>query len=91
MKNQKEHERIEKKVEERLGFYTHLAAYVVINLFLIALNMVMTPEYYWFIWPLIGWGLAVILHGLSVFVFGGGSTLKQRMIDAETKKEGLKP
>ena len=90
MKDQKAYERIEKKVEEKLGFYIHLAAYFVINLFLIALNLTMTPEYYWFFWPLIGWGLAVILHGLNVFMFGGGAAFRQRMIDAEMKREGLK-
>jgi len=89
MNNEKAYERIEKKVEERLGFYSHLAAYIVINLFLIILNLTMTPEYYWFIWPLMGWGAGLILHGMMVFGFGGGSVFRERMIDAELEKAGM--
>lgn len=91
MNEQREYERIEQKVEEKLGFYIHLVAYMLVNGLLIAINLIATPGTYWFIWPLIGWGVGLVLHGLSIFVFGGGSTLRQRMIDAEIEKAGRKP
>lgn len=91
MNEQREYERIERKIEEKLGFYIHLAAYILVNGLLIAINLMASPGTYWFVWPLIGWGVGVILHGLSIFVFGSGSALRQRMIDAEIKKEEWKP
>lgn len=47
------------------GFRTHLLAYVSVNgaLFLIDL---LTPGAWWFIWPMLGWGLAVVAHWLYV-------------------------
>lgn len=90
MKDQEVIQRVEKRVEEKLGFYIHLSAYIVVNLLLIALNLSTSPEAYWFQWPLFGWGIGVILHGLSVFVFGAGSAIRKRLIDAEMKKEGAK-
>ncbi|MEZ4662331.1 MAG: 2TM domain-containing protein [Caldilineaceae bacterium] len=90
MNKQKAHERIEKRVEEKLGFYTHLAVYILVNGLLIAINLITSPETYWFIWPLIGWGIAVAIHALGVFVFDEGAALKKRMLEDEMRKEGLK-
>ncbi|MEZ4712958.1 MAG: 2TM domain-containing protein [Caldilineaceae bacterium] len=91
MTDQREYERIEKKVEEKLGVYIHLAVYLVINLFLIALNLSLSPDAYWFQWPLIGWGIGLLFHVLGVFVFGEGTAIKKRMLEDEMRKEGLKP
>ena len=90
MVEEREYTRIEKRVEEKLGFYLHLATYFVVNLFLISLNVIVSPGSYWFFWPLLGWGMGLILHALAVFVFGGGSEIRRRMIDDEMLKAGLK-
>ncbi len=88
MQEQRDFERIERKVNEKLGFYIHLTTYILVNGLLIAINLMTSPGTYWFVWPLVGWGVGLILHGLSVFVFGSGSTIRDRMIDSEMKKEG---
>lgn len=70
MENYKEEERYyqaKKRVEEIKGFYGNLAAYIVVNVFLMVLNLVTSPKYLWFFWPLLGWGIGVVFHGLSVF------------------------
>ena len=87
MKDQEVLQRIEKRVEEKLGFYTHLAVYILVNGLLIAINLITSPGTYWFMWTLIGWGIGVLFHGLGVFVFGEGTAIRERMIDAERKKE----
>ena len=87
MKDQEVLQRIEKRVEEKLGFYTHLAVYILVNGLLIAINLITSPGTYWFMWTLIGWGIGVLFHGLGVFVFGEGTAIRERMIDAEMKKE----
>jgi hypothetical protein len=56
-----------KKVNEIRGFYGNLTSYVIVNLFLFALNMVTSPEHLWFFWPMLGWGIGVAIHGMKVF------------------------
>ncbi len=56
-----------KRVEEIKGFYGNLASYIVVNIFFIILNLATSPNYLWFFWPLLGWGIGVVFHGLSVF------------------------
>jgi 2TM domain len=90
MENQEAYLIAKKKVEARIGFYLHLAAYVVVNILLIIINLSTSTQYLWFKWPLIGWGIGVFFHALGTFVFSGGSVIKERMIEREMKKEALK-
>jgi hypothetical protein len=53
-----------RKVRE---FYTHLAVFVIINLFLFLLDLI-TGSGWWFFWPLMGWGLGLAIHAYTVFV-----------------------
>ena len=39
------------------GFFLHLFVYVAVNALLIIVNLLYMPNYYWFLFPLIGWGL----------------------------------
>lgn len=56
-----------KRVEEIKGFYGNLAAYVVVNIVLMIINLATSPEYLWFFWPMLGWGVGVLFHGLKTF------------------------
>ncbi len=56
-----------KKVESIKGFYGNLTAYIGVNIILLIINLWTSPEYLWFFWPLMWWGLGVIFHGLKVF------------------------
>jgi 2TM domain-containing protein len=52
----------------RSGFFSHLWAFLGVQLFLLALNLLTTPGYLWFFFPLLGWGLGLFFaarHGLS--------------------------
>lgn len=57
----------QKKVEDLKGFYGNLSSYIIVNTGLLILNLVTSPEHLWFFYPLLGWGLGVALHGMSVF------------------------
>ena len=48
------------------GFFFHFSAYVLVNLILIAVNLIFTPDKLWFYWPLLGWGIGILAHGLAV-------------------------
>ena len=56
-----------KHVQEIKGFYGNLTAYVIFNGVFLVLNLMTSPEYLWFFWPLLGWGVGVIIHGMKVF------------------------
>ena len=54
-------------VRDIKGFYSHVAIYVVATAAMAATNLYMGLNYIWFIWPMLGWGMGVISHGLVVF------------------------
>jgi hypothetical protein len=72
---------IREMAKVRVGFRMHAVVYVAVNL-LLALIWFITSggdrptfredgaSYYWPIWPHLGWGLGLALHGFGVY--GGG-------------------
>ena len=89
MENQEAYEKAKKRVEARIGFYVHLAVYAGVNVLLVIINLSASPEYLWFKWPLMGWGIGLFFHGMSIFVFSGRRLreAKERMIEEEMKRE----
>ena len=89
MENQEAYEKAKKRVEAKIGFYIHLAVYVGVNVLLMIINLSTSPGYLWFKWPLLGWGIGLFFHGMSIFVFSGRRLreAKERMIKEEMKKE----
>jgi hypothetical protein len=57
----------QEKVEEIKGFYGNLVSYIAVNIVLIAINLLVSPAYLWFFWPLLIWGIRVAIHGMKVF------------------------
>lgn len=59
-----------RRVKEIKGFYIHATVYVLVNMFLLALNVqqgesVTDLDNYW---TAILWGVGLLAHGLSVFL-----------------------
>ncbi|MDZ4051748.1 MAG: 2TM domain-containing protein, partial [Phenylobacterium sp.] len=44
-------------------FYIHLTQYLIVIPILAGINLVGYPQYLWFVWPALGWGLGVLAHG----------------------------
>jgi hypothetical protein len=61
-----------KRVERKKGFYVHLAIYLCVNTLLVIIWTISESDFPWFVFPLAGWSIAIILHYLSVFVRSGG-------------------
>lgn len=57
----------QKKVKEIKDFYQHLTIFILVTITLMVINLMTSPEYLWFIWCILGWGVGVIFHGLKVF------------------------
>jgi hypothetical protein len=59
------------RVEEIKGFYIHLGVYLIVNLGLFTINMITNPDALWFYWPLLGWGIGLVIHLFSLVMEGG--------------------
>ncbi|MBX2800518.1 MAG: 2TM domain-containing protein [Myxococcales bacterium] len=57
-----------------MGFRVHLVVYVLVSALLVVLNLVDAPEDIWFVWPVGGWGIGVLLHALNAYGFTAGVT-----------------
>ena len=86
MNNQEAYLKAKKRVEAKMGFYIHLAVYLGVNTLLVILNLTVGGDYFWAMWPMVGWGSGLIVHGLFTFVFDSKSSLKERLIEKEMRK-----
>jgi hypothetical protein len=75
------------RAQAKVGFYIHLIVYVVINALLVSIWYFITgpSESPWFIYPMVGWGIALVIHAITAFR-GGGSSLEDRMTEKELAK-----
>jgi 2TM domain len=84
------------RVEARIGFYWHLAAFLVVNAFLFTIYLVTSIQvgemiYPWFVFPLAGWGIGIILHAFGVFLFPDTGIEQEHRIERELAKMGVNP
>lgn len=64
------YEKAVKRVKELKGFYGNLISYCIVIPFLIIVNLMTSPHEIWFYWPMLGWGIGLLAHGMSVFAIG---------------------
>jgi len=85
--------RARRRVGMKMGFYIHAFVFVVVNLGLFAINDY-TGGARWAVFPLLGWGLGLAIHGIVTFVSLQGEGWRQRMLQSEMdrlrqKRRGL--
>lgn len=68
-KNSIEYRRARKQARAIRGFYIHLAVYCVTIPVLIAINLTFVPDFYWFPFSMLGWGIGVAFHAMEVYKF----------------------
>lgn len=85
---EKAYERAQKRVKEIKGFYGNLISYCIVIPFLVILNLITNPHNFWFYWPMLGWGMGVAAHGMSVFTIGKGWEEKKIREILEKNKYG---
>jgi hypothetical protein len=87
-----QYQKARERVQEIRGFYAHAAMYALANAALVILNLATLKKndgVIWFIWPLIGWGVGLAVHAISVFGLGPflGKEWEQRRILQELERE----
>jgi 2TM domain-containing protein len=61
-------ERAIKRLKKRRDFYGHVLVYVLVNAFLVVLWSLTTDRgFFWPIFPMAGWGIAVVLNAWEAF------------------------
>lgn len=70
------------RAEAKYRFFMHAAVYSAVMVLLVLID-VLTPGPIWFVWPMIGWGFAVALHGVGVYFLAD----KSAVLDALTERE----
>jgi hypothetical protein len=58
-----------KRNKKLKGFFSNFASWILVCTFLFALNALNYDGEWWAIYPLLGWGLGVAFHALSVFKY----------------------
>ncbi|MDC8106030.1 2TM domain-containing protein [Chryseobacterium sp. PTM-20240506] len=59
-----------RRVKELKAFYGNLTSYCLVIPFLFVLNLLTSPDHLWFYWPMLGWGIGIIVHAINVFGIG---------------------
>jgi hypothetical protein len=72
-----------KRAGAKLGWYVHAALYVVVNIFIFAISSYAFGQRPWSVIPLLGWGLGLALHGISVFFLGAGGSFREGLVKRE--------
>jgi hypothetical protein len=73
-----------RRAKAKLGWFVHAAIYALVNVGLIALSLANGRS--WAIYPLLGWGVGLLAHGLSVWMLPPGGALLGRMVERERAK-----
>lgn len=61
------YERAKKKAKEIRAFYINLCCYCIVIPCLIIVNLTFSPEYYWFLFSMLGWGIGLTFHAMNAF------------------------
>lgn len=70
----------------KLGWYIHLAVYFVVNTGLFLGSNLMFGHGRYSLGPLLGWGIGVVFHGISVLLLGRGSSFRENMVARERER-----
>ena len=75
-----------KRAGVKLGWYAHASVYLVVNLAMFLASMYGLRQRPWTVYPALGWGLGLALHGIAVFLLGSGSSLREKLVQKERER-----
>ena len=73
-----------KRASAKMGWYIHALVYVCVNVMLALLSL--ASGKHWAVFPALGWGLGLAIHGVVVFFVTGGAGLHERLIARERQR-----
>jgi len=77
-----------KRAGMRLGWLIHATVFILVNMLLVGLSLMSGRT--WAIYPFLGWGLGLAIHGTVVLLaLPGGSSLMERLVQHERSRLAL--
>ena len=73
-----------RRIRSKREFGVHLTVYVAVNAFLVVIWSMTGAGYFWPVWPMLGWGIAVVIHALRVYM--GPGEITEAQIDRELRR-----
>ena len=78
---EEQRQRAIRRIRAKRGFRVHLAVYLAVNALLVLIWAMTSAASFWPVWPMLGWGIGVASHAVSVYV--GPSEISEAQIDRE--------
>jgi len=82
------YEEAHRQVRRLSGLYQHAAVYVAINVFLLVINLMTSPQVWWCVWPALGWGAGLAAHAAAIYGRRYTREWEERKIRALLADEG---
>ena len=73
-----------KRAGAKMGWYIHATVYLAVNVLLGLLSAM--SDRHWVMFPAVGWGVGLAVHGLVVFIATGGAGLHERLLQQERNR-----
>ncbi len=70
-----------RRIQAKRGFWAHFTIYLAVNALLVLIWAMTSGAYFWPIWPMLGWGIGVAAHAVSVYI--RPSEISDAQIDRE--------
>jgi uncharacterized membrane protein len=70
-------------VNKKRDFRTHVVAYVLVNAMLVAIWAITGADFFWPVFPILGWGIAVAFNAWDVY---GRKPLTEEEIEREMRR-----
>ncbi len=77
--------RARRRVSLKTGFMIHALVYVLVNLGLLLINL-WDGGQRWHMFPLLGWGVGLAIHGIVTTIALRGEGLRERMLASEVER-----
>ena len=79
------YEKAQKRADEKMNFFKHLYSYLTVNIILFVINLLFSPNEWWFLWVAFFWGIGVIGDFVRVFIIDEKvlNDYRDRMVEKE--------
>ena len=83
MQDRERYDRALARAQDLRSFYLTLVLYVVVNAMLFIVDMA-TGGHTWFYWPLLGWGIGMVIW--AIYLFGIGNRFGDDWVDRKARQ-----
>jgi len=73
-------------VKKKKKFYGNFTSWAIMSVFWFILNMTTGPDFHWWIFPTLGWGIGVAFHYVETFGLFKSKEWEKRSIRKEMEK-----